>query len=62
VDSINIVDISITDDYGNLIDFNNCNWYLTFRIEYIYEQPQGVITNFDMAIQKGSIISTTLPR
>lgn len=57
VDSINIVDISITDDYGNPIDFNNCNWYLTFRIEYIYEQPQGVITNFDMAIKKGSILS-----
>lgn len=57
VDSINIVDISITDDYGNLIDFNNCNWYLTFRIEYIYEQPQGIITNFDMAIKKGSILS-----
>jgi len=51
LDNLNIVDLSITDDYGNAIDFNNCHWYITFRIEYIYEQPPMVITSFEKALQ-----------
>lgn len=54
VDNINIVDLTVTDDYGNLIDFNNCNWYITFRIEYIYEQVINPITNFQTAVKVGS--------
>lgn len=54
VDNISIVDLQVTDDYGNLIDFNNCNWYITFRIEYIYEQPPNPITNFSTAVRIGS--------
>lgn len=57
VDTINIVDIMVTDDAGNLIDFNNCDWYITFRIEYIYEVPQNAITSFTKAIKAGSIAS-----
>lgn len=56
VDNINIVDLAVTDDVGNLIDFNNCNWYITFRIEYIYEQPQNPIINFQTAVKIGSAI------
>ena len=51
LDNLNIIDLSVTDDYGNLIDFNNCNWYIAFRIEYIYEQPAMVITSFEKALQ-----------
>lgn len=51
IDNLNIIDLNVTDDYGNLIDFNNCNWYITFRIEYIYEQPQNSITSFEKALQ-----------
>lgn len=54
VDNINIVDISVTDDDGNLIDFNNCPWYLTFRIEYVFEVPQNTINTFSKAISIGS--------
>lgn len=54
LDSINVVDISVTDDAGNLIDFNNCNWYLTFRIEYVFELPPNAITSFSKAISAGS--------
>lgn len=54
VDNINIVDISVTDDDGNLIDFNNCPWYLTFRIEYVFEVPQNTINTFNKAIAVGS--------
>lgn len=50
VDNINIVDLTVTDDNGNLIDFNNCDWYITFRIEYIYEQPQNAINSFEKAL------------
>ena len=28
--------IRITDDKNREIDFNNCDWYLTFQIDYIY--------------------------
>lgn len=54
LDSINVVDISVTDDVGNMIDFNNCNWYLTFRIEYIFELAPNNITSFSKAISAGS--------
>lgn len=54
VDNINIVDLMVTDDYGNLIDFNNCNWYITFRIEYIYEQQPNTIPDFNTAVRLGS--------
>jgi hypothetical protein len=57
VDNINIVDLQVTDDGGNFIDFNNCDWFLTFRIEYIYEMPQNPITNFTSAVRTGSSIS-----
>lgn len=53
LDTLNIVDLTVTDDDGNLIDFNNCDWYLTFRIEYIYEVPQNTITSFTKAILAG---------
>ena len=33
------IDIRITDDKNRDIDFNNCNWYLTFQIDYIYKEP-----------------------
>ena len=26
----------ITDDKNREIDFNNCNWFLTFQIDFIY--------------------------
>lgn len=58
VDNLNIVDLSITDDSGNLIDFNGCDWFITFRIEYVYEQPQNTINNFSNAIQLGSRTTT----
>lgn len=50
VDSINVVNISVTDDYGNLIDFNGVDWYMTFRIEYLFEVPQNAISSFDQAL------------
>jgi len=28
--------LRITDDKNREIDFNNCDWYLTFQIDYIY--------------------------
>lgn len=59
VDNINIVDISVTDDDGNFIDFNNCDWYLTFRIEYVFEVPQNAITSFTKAITIGSSIPSS---
>ena len=32
------IDNRITDDKNRIIDFNNCNWYLTFQIDYIYKE------------------------
>lgn len=54
LDSINLVDLQITDDLGNFIDFNNADWFLTFRIEYMYEVSPNSITNFKQAVMVGS--------
>ena len=32
--------LRITDDQNREIDFNNCNWFLTFQIDYIYRSIQ----------------------
>lgn len=54
VENINVVGITVTDDVGNLIDFNNSDWFITFRIEYFYEVPQNPITSFQKAIVAGT--------
>jgi hypothetical protein len=33
---MSLIDIKITDDEGNLIDFQNADWFLTLRLEFIY--------------------------
>lgn len=58
VDNLNVIDLSITDDTGNLLDFNGCDWFMTFRIEYVYEQPQNDISNFSKAVLMGSRTTT----
>lgn len=54
LDSLNIVDIIVTDDFGNPIDFNNADWYITIRIEYTYETIATQQLNFNKAIMFGS--------
>jgi len=44
LDNLNLIDITITDDFGNLLDFENADWYLTFKIEYIYESKINDLT------------------
>lgn len=36
VTNINLVDIRVTDDAGNFLDFNNIDWFLCLRIEVVY--------------------------
>lgn len=60
IDSLNVINIMVTDDFGNLLDFNNCPWYLCFRIEYIYEVPANSINTFSQAIQAGINQTTTI--
>ena len=31
-------DLRITDDKNRELDFYNCNWYLTFQIDYVYNE------------------------
>ena len=38
IKNLTTIDIRITDDKNRVIDFNNCNWYLTFQIDYIYKE------------------------
>ena len=38
IKNLTTIDIRITDDKNRDIDFNNCNWYLTFQIDYIYKE------------------------
>jgi len=54
LDSLNIVDLQITDDLGNQIDFQGADWYLTFKIEYTYESKMNQLT-FDKITKKNII-------
>ena len=38
IKNLTTIDLRITDDKNREIDFNNCNWYLTFQIDYIYKE------------------------
>jgi len=38
IKNLTSLDLRITDDKNRDIDFNNCNWYLTFQIDYIYKE------------------------
>ena len=38
IKNLTSIDLRITDDKNRDIDFNNCNWYLTFQIDYIYNE------------------------
>ena len=38
IKNLTLLDLRITDDKNRDIDFNNCNWYLTFQIDYIYKE------------------------
>lgn len=53
LENINVVDVTITDDFGNQIDFNNADWYITIRIEYTYESQVTQPLNFNKAIMYG---------
>jgi len=44
----NVLDIKITDDIGNLIDFNNCDWYLTIQFDIDFIQTKKSSTFSDI--------------
>ncbi len=52
--SITTFDITVTDDFNRLINFNNIDWYLTFQIDIEYlEAPK--LTTLTSIIQQGII-------
>jgi hypothetical protein len=46
-DNLTRLDIRVTDDFNNLIDFNGVDWYICFQldIEYISNIKQGTFTD-----------------
>jgi hypothetical protein len=57
--NITSFDITVTDDFNRLINFNNVDWYLTFQIDIEYlEAPK--LTSLTSIIQQGIIQPNTL--
>ena len=38
--NITVININVTDDNNNLINFNNVDWYMTFTIKIDYKDPR----------------------
>jgi hypothetical protein len=45
VSELSNIQIQITDDKGNLIDFNNCDWCLTLQIDNVCEEEIHALGN-----------------
>lgn len=47
--SISLIDIQILDEYGNLVDFNNTDWSMTFQLtnyrKFFYRDPTAAFLN-----------------
>ena len=53
------LEIMITDEHGNFIDFNNIPWYMTLFVEYHSERPDewiyslsDVLRNYETTIEE----------
>ena len=55
ISNLNKLDIRITDDSNDVIDFNNIDWYLTIRIDTHYYQTDK-ITNFSNIVKSNNEI------
>jgi len=54
-DTIDKIDIKITDEYHNLIDFNNCDWTMTWLINLTKKYFQQSETQFNDIVGKSII-------
>jgi hypothetical protein len=60
VNNLNTLDIRITDDSNDVIDFNNIDWYLTIRIDVHYYMTDKT-TNFTNIVKSNNqLLSDTL--
>ena len=55
ISNLNKLDIRITDDSNDVMDFNNIDWYLTIRIDTHYYQTDK-ITNFSNIVKSNNEI------
>jgi hypothetical protein len=55
---ISTIDIRVTDDQGNFIDFQNADWSITIRLEYVYLLNPTSTMNFNQIVQSGSKMGT----
>jgi hypothetical protein len=51
--NLNSLDIRITDDSNDVLDFNNVDWYLTIRIDTHYYQTDKT-TNFTSIVKSNN--------
>lgn len=53
--NITSININVTDDDSNLLDFNNVDWYMTFNINIEYKDYKNNINSFDQIIKNINI-------
>lgn len=58
VENANSIDIRITDETNNAVDFNNQDWYLTFQIQYFYKHYRPKISFRNIMDNNGKMLYT----
>ena len=53
IESVNELDIRVTDDNNRLLDFNGVNWFITLRVDYEYKITQNKNT-FSKILKKNN--------
>ena len=53
--NITVININVTDDNNNLINFNNVDWYMTFTIKIYYKDLNDPNQKFLSIVKSNNI-------
>ena len=57
---MNNIDIRVTDEYGSLVNFNNCDWSMTFVLSTFRKGQYNAVKKITMVDENGKIVQQTI--
>lgn len=57
---MNNIDIRVTDEYGSLVNFNNCDWSMTFVLSTFRKGQYNAVKKITMVDEDGKIVQQTI--
>lgn len=57
---MNNIDIRVTDEYGALVNFNNCDWSMTFVLSTFRKGQYNAVKKITMVDEDGKIVQQTI--